>query len=125
MNKFAMQDKGVRATTILIDRRSCFSAHRSHGQGVVVKEDVLVKTLASRITTLKEFIQTWRNVLKSRKGYFALIAAHAKLGIVGRRVNEFFSLPMKGMAKRALNVHLPKAVNLPSRIKRQTCSGST
>jgi hypothetical protein len=57
------------------------------------------------------------NSLKLRKGDFALITAHAKLGIVDGRGGESFSFPMKGVTKRAFNVHLPKAVNLPSRIK--------
>ena len=57
------------------------------------------------------------NFLKIRKGDLALIAAHAKKGIINGRGSEGFSFPMKGMAKRTLNIHLPKAVNLPSRIK--------
>ena len=57
-----------------------------------------------------------------RKGYFALIAAHAKKNIVGYRRRESFSFPVKGMAKRALNVHLPKAIHLLIRIKWKMCN---
>ena len=47
-----------------------------------------------------------------------MIAAHAKKRIVNGKGSEGFSFPMKGMAKRTLNIYIPKAVNLPSRIKR-------
>ena len=47
--------------------------------------------ITDRISTLEKVIQILGNVLKSRKGDFALIAAHAKLGIIGRRVGELFS----------------------------------
>jgi hypothetical protein len=60
--------------------------------------------------------------MKFRKGYFALIAAHAKKRIIDCRGCEGFSFPMKGMAKRTFNVHISKVVNLPSRIKGQTCN---
>jgi len=46
-----------------------------------------------------------------------LIAAHAKKRIVDSRGSKGFSFPIKGMARRTLNIHIPKAVNLPSRIK--------
>ena len=58
------------------------------------------------------------NVVKWGKVNLALIATHAKSGVVDCRVGKGFSSPMKGMARRTLNVHLPKGVNLPSRIKR-------
>ena len=56
--------------------------------------------------------------MKIRKTDFALIATHAKLGIVDSGVSKGFSFPMKGMARRAFNIHPSKAVNLPSKIKR-------
>jgi hypothetical protein len=52
-----------------------------------------------------------------------LIAAHAKLLIVNGRGGEGFGFPMKSVTKRAFNVHLPKAMNLPGRIKGTTCNG--
>ena len=63
------------------------------------------------------------NFVKLRKGDFALIAAHAKLLIVDGRGGEGFGFPMKSVTKRAFNVHLPKAMNLPGRIKGTTCNG--
>ena len=55
--------------------------------------------------------------LKRRNGDFALIAAHPKLRIGNRGVKKGLSSPMQSMAKGALNVHLPKAVSHPGRIK--------
>jgi hypothetical protein len=65
----------------------------------------------------KKVIEILGNMMKFRKGDFALIAAHAKKRIVDCRGSEGFIFPMKGMARRTLNVHLPKGMNLPSRIK--------
>ena len=123
MNELSTQDKGVRATTTLIDRRvSCF-ANRSYGQGIIVIKDVLVKGRTdSIIASVKVEKITWDG-LKFRKRDLALIAAHAKPRIDDRGVGKGFSSPMKGMARRTLNVHFSQAVNLPSRIKRTTCNG--
>jgi hypothetical protein len=52
-----------------------------------------------------------------------LIATHAKLGIDVRRVRKGLSSPMKGMARRTLNIHLAKVMNLPSRIKGKASNG--
>ena len=106
MNELSTQDKGVRATTTLIDRRVSSFANRSHGQGIVVIEDALVKGRTdSIIASVKVEKITW-NGLKFRKRDLALIAAHAKPRIDDRRVGKGFSSPMKSMAKRTLNVHL-------------------
>jgi len=63
------------------------------------------------------------NGLKFRKRDLALIAAYAKPGIDNGRVGKGFSSPMKGMARRTLNVHLSQAMNLLSRIKKMMCNG--
>jgi hypothetical protein len=118
MNKLSTQDIGVRATTILIDRRVSGLANRSHGQGIVVKKDALMKVRAMWILASEEIVKFIWNLLKRRKINLALITAHAKKRIDKRRVGKSFSSPMKGMAKRALYIHPSKAMNLPSRIKR-------
>jgi hypothetical protein len=114
MDELSTQDKRVRTTTTLID--SCF-ANRSHGQGVVVKENEPVKIRTKRIIASEELVKLLWNFLKIRKRDFALIATHAKLGINDRGDRKGFCPPMKGMARGTLNVHLSKAMNLPSRIK--------
>jgi hypothetical protein len=121
MDELSTQDIGIRSTTTLIDSRVSLLASRSHGQGIVVKEDPLMKLITNMVMSGKEIIESLGNVMKIRKGYFALIAAHANKRIVDCRGSEGFSFPVKGMARRTLNVHLPKAMNLPSRIKRKTC----
>jgi hypothetical protein len=63
-----------------------------------------------------------RWVLKRRKGDLATIATHAKLGIAEGRMGKSLSYPMKGITVRAQNIHVPKAVNIPSRIKRVACN---
>jgi hypothetical protein len=108
--------------TTSIKSRISYFASRSHGQRVVVKEDAGVKGSADRVIGSKEVVKSLRNVMKLRKGYFALIAAHAKKRIVDCRGCEGFSFPMKGMARRTLNVHIFKSVNLPSRIKGEACN---
>jgi hypothetical protein len=55
--------------------------------------------------------------LKWGKGDFALITAHAKLGIINGGLGKGFSPPMKGMARGTLNDHLAKTMDLPRRIK--------
>jgi hypothetical protein len=77
----------------------------------------MVKFRTKRITASEELVKLMWNFLKIRKRDFALIATHAKLKIVDSGVSKGFSPPMKGMAKRTLNVHLSKAMNIPSRIK--------
>jgi len=114
MDELSTQDKGVRTTSTLVD--SCF-ANRSHGQGIVVKENILMKFRAKRIIASEELVKLMWNFLKIRERDFALIATHAKLGINVRGMRKGFSPPMKGMARGALNVHLFKAMNVPSRIK--------
>ena len=56
-------------------------------------------------------------MLKIRKTDFALIATHAKFGIVDSGGSKGFSFPMKSMAKIAFNIHSSKAMNLPSWVK--------
>ena len=51
-------------------------------------------------------------MLKIRKTDFALIATHAKLRIVDSGVSKGFSFIIKGMARRAFNIHPSKAVNV-------------
>jgi hypothetical protein len=117
MNELSIQDKGVGATTILIDRRiSCF-ANRSHGQRIVVKKNTLVKIRTTWILASEKMIKTLWNLLKLGKLNLALIATHAKLGIIVRGLRKGFSSPTKGMARRAFNVHPSKTMNLSSRIK--------
>ena len=122
MNELSTQDIGIRSTTTLIDSRISCLASRSHGQGVVVEKDLVVKVPIGRIIHSKKAIKSLGNRLKVRKGYFALIATHAKKGIVDCRRGKGFSFPIKGMAKRTQNVHCPKIINLPSRIKRKMCN---
>ncbi len=45
-----------------------------------------MKGSADRIIGSKEIIERLGNVMKFRKGYFALVAAHAKFKIVNKRV---------------------------------------
>ena len=104
--------------TTLIDGRISFFASRSHGQGIVVEEDATMKGFTDMIIGREEVIKRLRNVMKSRKGDFALIATHAKLGIVDCRGSKGFGSLMKGMARWTLNIHLSKVMKLPSRIKR-------
>jgi hypothetical protein len=116
MDELSTQDKGVRALTLIHSTLSCL-ANRGHGQGVVVKEDELVKGSTKRILASEKTIKVDGNRLKSRKVDFALITTHAKLGIVDSGVGKGFGTPVKGMARRTFNVHPFKAVNLPSRIE--------
>ena len=123
MDEFTTQDIGVRATTTPIDRMVSLLANRSHGQGIVVEKDELMKGKAKRTGASEKAEKFWWHLLKGRKRDLALIAAHAKLGIDVGGGREGLNPPMKGMARRALDVHLAKAMNLPSRVKRSTCNG--
>ena len=124
MNELSTQDKRVGATTILIDRMiSCF-ANRSHGQGIVVKKDALVKIRTTWILASEKTIKILWNLLKLGKLNLALIATHAKLGIIVRGLRKGFSSPTKGMARRAFNIHSSKTMNLPSRIKGSVSNGN-
>ena len=61
-------------------------------------------------------------MLKRRKGDLATIATHAKLGIAEGRFGKPFSYPMKGITIRAQNIHIPKVLNIPSRVKWMACN---
>ena len=122
MDELSTQDIRIRSMTTLIDSMISCLASRSHGQGIVVKEDPLMKLFANLIMSSKEVIESSGDIMKIRKGYFAFVTAHAKEGIVDCRGSEGFSFPMKGMAKRTLNVHYSKAMNFPSRIKGLACN---
>jgi len=86
MDEFTMQNIRVRSTTTLIDGRISSLASRSHGQRIVVKEDAMMEGITDIIIGSEEIVERLGNVMKSRKGDFALIAAHAKLEIVNKRV---------------------------------------
>ena len=64
-------------------------------------------------------------ILKLRKFNLALITAHAKLVSDRRGGSKAFSTSMKGMAKRTLNIHFSKSMNLSCRIKRLVSDGKT
>lgn len=117
MDKLSTQDIGVRTSTTLIDSMFCCLASRSHSQSIVVIKNVAMKNGAVRIIASKEVIKIRGDVLKGRNGDFALITTHAKLGSIDSGAGKFLIGPMKGMAKRTLNIHVSKGVNLPSRIK--------
>jgi hypothetical protein len=85
---------------------------------------MIMKGFTDIVIGSEEVKEGGRNVIKRRKGDFALKAAHAKLDIVNCRRSEGFSFPMKGMAKRTFNVHSSKGMNLPSRIKGTACNGN-
>ena len=65
-----------------------------------------------------------RGRLKWGEGDLALITAHAKLGVDNGGAGKRLSLPMKGMAKRTLNIHFPKTLDLPSRVKWLASNGN-
>jgi hypothetical protein len=77
-----------------------------------------MKFRTKRIAASKVLVKLMWNFLKIRKRDFALIATHVKLKIVDSGVSKGFSSLMKSMAKKTLNVHLFKVVDLPSRIRR-------
>jgi hypothetical protein len=54
MNELFMQNEGVRTMTTLVD--SCF-ANRSHGQGIVIEENELMKVRTKRIIASEELIK--------------------------------------------------------------------
>jgi hypothetical protein len=118
MDEFAMQNIRVRSMTTLIDGRISSLASGSHGQRIVVEEDAKMEGLTDMIIGSEKIIEGLGNVIKSRKRDFALITAHAKKRIVDCRGSKGFGSPMKGMARRTLDIHLSKGMNLPSRIKR-------
>jgi len=78
---------------------------------------MLMKGSTDRVIGSKKVVKRLWNMVKLRKGDFALIAAHAKLLVVNGRGGKGFSFPIKSMTKRALDVHFPKVMNFPSRIK--------
>jgi hypothetical protein len=86
MDEFAMQNIRVRSMTTLIDGRISSLASGSYGQRIVVKEDTTMEGITDIIIGSEEIVERLGNVIKSRKGDFALIAAHAKLEIVNKRV---------------------------------------
>ena len=56
MNELSMQNIRIRSTTALIDSRiSCF-ASRSHGKGIVVKEDPIMKLITDLVMGSKKII---------------------------------------------------------------------
>src|SRR5713101_7749823 len=101
MDEFSTQDIRVRATTT-IDRRIECLANRSHSKGVVIKKDMLAKGRTNIISASEEVKKVMRNRLKIGKNDFALITAHAKLGIDVGGVRKSFSSPMEGMAEREI-----------------------
>jgi len=123
MNELPPQAVGIRPSTTLVDIGLRTLANRSKSQRVVVKEDVAVKSMTGRIIASEKIKKLIWNFLKSGKGDLALIATHAKLGIDIRRVRKGLSCPMKGMARRTLNVHLTKIMDLPSRVKGKASNG--
>ncbi len=123
MNELPPQAVGIRPSTTLVDIGLRPLANRSKSQRVVVKKDAVVKSMTGRIIASEKIKKLMWNFLKSGKGDLALIATHAKLGIDIRRVRKGLSCPMKGMARRTLNIHLTKIMDLPSRIKGKVSNG--
>jgi len=61
------------------------------------------------------------NRLKGGKGDLATVAAHAKLGVMHRRICKMLIKPMKSFAMRTQNVQLSKVMNPPSGTKWLAC----
>jgi hypothetical protein len=99
MDKLFTQDIEIRSMTTLIDSRISCLASRSHGQGIVVKEDPVIKVSTNMVISSKEVIKSLKNVLKIRKGDFAFKATHAGKGIVDCKRGKSFSFHCK--VKRA------------------------
>jgi hypothetical protein len=115
--ELSMEPEGVRPTTV-IDRLIQLSANRSHGQSTVVVANLFTKGGVRSAWCGEIFIKDVRDVLKRWEGDFPLIAAHAKYGMKVGGVRKSFNSPVQSMAKGTQNVHLPKAVDHPGRIKR-------
>ena len=72
----------------------------------------------------KKVYKILRGRFKWGEGDLALITAHAKLGVNNKGAGKGLSLPMNGMAKRALKIHLPKTLNLSSKVKWPASNGN-
>jgi hypothetical protein len=117
VNEFSMELEGVRCTTV-IDRVIHLSASRSHGQSTVVVANLITKGAVRSAWCGEILIEDIGDVLKRWEGDCPLIAAHAKLGVKVGGVRKSFNSPVQSMARGTLNIHLPKAVDHPVRIKR-------
>jgi len=83
--------------------------------------NIVAKWPPNLILGSKKLIKLRRYWLKSRKAYFAFITAYAKFRIGFRRFTKALINPVKCLARRALNVHLPKIIKTQGRIKGTAC----
>src|SRR6266850_3644006 len=104
MNKLFMKSKGVRATTI-IKGVIHISSNRCKGQCLIIVMDVIAKANSFGIPKSEKLIKLLRNGIKIGRLDFALITAHAKLGVYFREVGEMLIQPKKGTTESTLNIH--------------------
>src|SRR5260370_41469863 len=117
MNELPPQAVGIRPSTTLVNIGLRPLANRSKSQRVVVKKDAAVESMTGRIIAREKIKKLMWNFLKSGKGDLALIATHAKLGIYIRRGRKSLSCSMKGMGRRANEIHLTNIKESPTKIK--------
>jgi hypothetical protein len=122
VDELSMEPERVRPSTS-VERVIQLATDRGHGKGIVVVANALAKVLASMLLGSEELEELKRRRLQRREGNLSLIAAHPKLGIEKGRLGQALIQPMKGPTMRAVNIEGTKVMNLPSRIKRQTCHG--
>ena len=82
---------------------------------------MVAKVFGNMILAIEKVLENIRDWLERWKNDLSLIAAHAKLGIKIRGCCKLFRTPVKGMAKRAQNVHVSKAVDHPGGIEWLVC----
>jgi len=97
------------------------SSNGCKGQCLVIVTDVIAKTNSFGIPKSEKLMKLLRNGIKIGRLNFALITAHAKLGIYFRRVGETLIQPKKGTTESTLNIHCFKIMGDPSTTKRMVC----
>ena len=88
---------------------------------MVIVTDVIAKANSFGIRKSEKLMKLLRNGIKIGRLDFALITAHAKLGVCFRGVGETLIQPKKGTTESTLNIHCFKIMDDPSMIKRTAC----
>ena len=88
---------------------------------MVIVMDVIAKVNSFGIPKSEKLMKLLRNGIEIGRLDFALITAHAKLGVYFRRVGETLIQPKKGTTESMLDIHCFKIMGDPSTTKRTAC----
>ena len=104
----------------IVDRLIDLATGESHGKGVIVSANMIMKGVANIVLSSEQVKKLRRNRMERRQDYLSTEAAHAKSGMSIGGYTQTFGHPMESMAVGTLHIHSSQIMDRPIWTERTT-----